>query len=231
MEQIKQSMSDTLFYAAQELNFRELRTSGIARNTIYRCSHPALGGKIDPTIAVLAKGAKIASIINLCDNEEELKRNAPPKSWYKKIVDADNAIALDMQFNFRQGEFTQKLKRSLQFMTISPAPFFVHCYAGFDRTGIFCAILEALMGASKKEIGGDYSLSYNSNQDSEFYEFANKDHSHIILRQLEELYGTNFTDENLQDITEETLIKKVSLSEREINMLKQKLSKSLDTQA
>ena len=39
-----------------------------------------------------------------------------------------------------------------------PAPYYLHCNTGKDRTGLLCAIVEALMGASYKEI-------ISSNQD------------------------------------------------------------------
>ncbi|GMO48984.1 MAG: hypothetical protein Ta2G_05470 [Termitinemataceae bacterium] len=220
-------MSDMLFYAATELNFRNVHTTGIARGILYRCSHPCVGSESGrDNIEQLANMAHIKSVINLCDNEDEIKRYAIAAPWYKKIVDADNAIALSMQFDFRTGEFTEKLKRGLQFITMAPPPFLVHCYAGFDRTGIFCAILEALMGATKKEIGDDYSLSYKSNCDSEFYEFDNQDHGHIILRQLEKLYGTKFTDKSLQNITEQILLETVGLSTNEIGLLKRILGQN-----
>ncbi|GHV20019.1 hypothetical protein FACS189494_02930 [Spirochaetia bacterium] len=217
-------MSQVLSYAAERVNFREVHCGDIARGVLYRCSHPVSYNKQERDIAGLANAVKIASVINLCDNEEGLGLIAATVPWYRKIYNNDHAIALDMLFDFRQGEFTQKLKRGLKFMIISPAPYMVHCYAGFDRTGIFCAILEALMGATKKEIGADYSLSYNSNFDSEFYE-ENNDHSHIILGQLEKLYEKVFTDANLQKITEQNLIEKVGLSEKEITMLKERLIK------
>ncbi|GMO26670.1 MAG: hypothetical protein Ta2B_06920 [Termitinemataceae bacterium] len=217
-------MPDVFFYGAQQVNFREVHTTGIAHGRLYRCSHPVVGNRQDPDIAQLACSAKIASIINLCDKEEKLGGIAAMAPWYRKIYNKNNAIALDMLFDFRQGEFTEKLKRGLQFMVLSPAPFFVHCYAGFDRTGIFCAILEALMGATKKEIGDEYSFSYNSDCDSEFYEYERKDHGHIILEQLENLFEKTFTDDDLQKTTQQNLIEKVGLTPNEIDAIEQKLS-------
>ena len=40
-------------------------------------------------------------------------------------------------------------------------PWLIHCNLGKDRTGVICAVLEALCGASYDEIEQDYMFSYD----------------------------------------------------------------------
>lgn len=82
-------------------NFREIRTTGMARNILYR-----------------------------------------------------GHVTVDMTSE----QFGREIIPILRFMIEHPAPYYLHCNTGKDRTGLLCAIVEALMGASYKEI-------ISSNQD------------------------------------------------------------------
>jgi len=44
-------------------------------------------------------------------------------------------------------------------------PWLIHCNLGKDRTGVICAVLEALCGAGYDEIEQDYMLSYDQLHD------------------------------------------------------------------
>jgi protein tyrosine/serine phosphatase len=44
----------------------------------------------------------------------------------------------------------KKLKAALQFMITHKGPYFIHCFAGVDRTGFVIALMEAFMGANLK---------------------------------------------------------------------------------
>ena len=47
-------------------------------------------------------------------------------------------------------------------MTAHEGPYLVHCTEGKDRTGFVCVLLEALCGASYREIVEDYMITYDN---------------------------------------------------------------------
>lgn len=59
--------------------------------------------------------------------------------------------------------FGNWIKETVQFIISDshPAPFLIHCRLGTDRTGVFSAVLAALLGASWNDIASDYQLSNN----------------------------------------------------------------------
>ena len=104
-------------------------------------------------------------------------------------------------------------------------PFLVQCLQGKDRTGILCAILECLMGASYDEIITDYMQTvYN------WYGVTKEDKAYPIITQMNIIntLKTIFETDDLKNIdmkekAEEYLLG-IGLSEKEIEDIRANLS-------
>jgi hypothetical protein len=117
----------------------------------------------------LAVKAGIQCVINLENDNSVLEYMSKETPWYHKLVMEGKVIGLSMGFIIPGVEANErKLKAALRFIIAHEGPYLIHCFAGVDRTGFVAALLEALMGASLKEIirdylsafGPDYSGSY-----------------------------------------------------------------------
>ena len=101
----------------------------------------------------------------------------------------------------------------------TPAPFQIHCRLGTDRTGVFCAVLAALCGASWDDITADYQAT-NNMQIQEFRDW------HLLaytFRQLLNVYDVS-TVENLKETLSNYFINGGYLTQRQIDILKAKLN-------
>ncbi|MDY3908321.1 MAG: tyrosine-protein phosphatase [Eubacterium sp.] len=159
----KDYRSDAVF-----ANFREIRTTGMARNILYRGCNP-LGCyqfKNRPAFsAKLLKKRKIKTILNLENNTSEVLsyfRKKPYTTYYQKRYLKGTVYLGHVTVDMTSEQFGREIIPILRFMIEHPAPYYLHCNTGKDRTGLLCAILEALMGASYKEIIQDYMLSFEN---------------------------------------------------------------------
>jgi len=210
---------------AESVNFREVRMGNIAPNILYRCSHPIKDNKQDKFISMLTAQAKIQTVINLSDTDSEIKLKSFFAPWYDKLYKDDRVLGLGMDFNFKSDNFRTKLKKALKYIIISEGPWLIHCHAGVDRTGFFCIVLEALMGAALVEISGDYLQSFNSMYNSSIYSEVNKYDSIVVLQLISAMENNiPINDENLRSIAENYLLKTIKLSAVELELLKSKLS-------
>ena len=138
------SLSDAEF-----ANFREVNTTGIARGKLYRSSSPINDwGNRNFIADKLSQEHGIKTFINLVDSNEKMN--------YSK----QTAIALNMNLKFRSKDFQSKVAQGVKFIARNEPPFLIHCNLGKDRTGLFCAIIEAFMGATPGEISEDYAKSF-----------------------------------------------------------------------
>jgi len=210
---------------AQAVNFREIRMGDIAPNTLYRSSHPIKDLKQEKTISMLASTVRIATIINLSDNNSEINGKAIFAPWYNKLLKNNRVIALGMTFNNNNDSFHKKFKKGLQFIISTEGPWLIHCHAGVDRTGFVSIVLESLMGAKLDEIINDYLQSFNSIYDSSIYGNINKGDSLVVMQLLSAMGNyLPVNDKNLQAIAENYLRKTVKMSSTEVEILKGKLS-------
>ena len=120
----------------------------------------------------------------------------------------------------------RKLKAALQFMIAHKGPYLIHCFAGVDRTGFVVALVEALMGASLKEICKGYLLAFPyDHSDSYRLEYYRKMKN--ILGQLKKMaHGENLTSVNIQDAAERYLLNNIGLTQDEIAKLKSVLRRN-----
>lgn len=209
----------------EDTGFMEIKAGNIAAGVLYRSGSPLKGGDLRKTREALAVKAGIKCVINLDDAVsvvEELSKEVP---WYHKLVIEGKVICLSMTFTIPGvASNERKLKAALQFLIANEGPYLIHCFAGVDRTGFVAALLEALMGASLKEICRDYLLAFPyDNSDSYRIEYYRKMKN--LLGQLKTMAcGEKITGINIQNAAERYLINSIDLSQDEITKLKNILS-------
>lgn len=213
-------------------NFREVRTTGMGKNKLYRSSSP-----IDPCLGrnlkadSLAKETGVATFINLADTENSGKSFRDFDSSYYA---SQNAIFLALPVEFFSRPFEEGLAKGFRFMIEHEGPYLVHCTYGMDRTGFTIAILEALMGATTEEIQADYAKTF-----SNYYYVADGEQiilneqqvdffKAVVLRNLKAVYrarGIDIPDTNNIDWATATgkYLEKYGLTPEEISALKEKL--------
>lgn len=94
--------------------------------------------------------------------------------YYKSIIAGNNVLYVGTQnghtpdfntviFESNSEKFAQWFKEIIEFIADDshPAPFQIHCSLGADRTGMFCANLAAICGATWEQIYSDYESTSN----------------------------------------------------------------------
>jgi protein tyrosine/serine phosphatase len=209
-------------------NFREINLGGIPRRVLYRGSHPALPGDARfPYAQQLAENARVATVLNLADTEDEIALRAENIPWYQNFINKNNIAALALPSDFTAPGFFAGLKTALSFMAARNPPYLIHGIDGRDRTGFTAALLEALMGASAEEITADYMTSYTN-----LYNIPVDGNSYRIIAYLAEDVLLKICDGkapqrcDLQREAERLILKEIGLDRNELELLKLKLSGS-----
>ena len=143
---------------AEFANFRNVATTGMGKNLLYRGSspiNPQLGrnGYADAAL----KKAGVTVIMNLADSEADAKA-------YEGFADTyyagQKVIYLNLGVDFTAPEFQAGLADGLRFFAANKGVYYVHCTEGKDRAGFVNALLECLMGATFNEVVEDYMTTY-----------------------------------------------------------------------
>jgi protein tyrosine/serine phosphatase len=208
------------------VNFREVCMGGIAPKWLYRSADPVTCDSQDLVMAELAEEANIAAVLNLADNERELKRKADRIPWYDKLYQAGCIIALDMKFDFLEHRFGSKISAGVKFMLDHKGPYLIHCAQGIDRTGFFVMLLGMLMCASKDEITADYMASFlGISGFEEGTENYRREYNNLmnILRKLNDKRPV--TDSAITKIAEKYFRENAGLTQSELDRLRMVLSK------
>jgi hypothetical protein len=207
-------------------NFREIRGGTIPAAVLYRSSHPAQANARAPYAARLAEQVRIAAVINLADNREELEAKASFIPWYREFITKNTIIALDMGPDYADPGFKAGLRKGLRFMLNHRGPYLIHCNDGNDRTGVTAALLEALAGAAIDEITDDYMLTYIN-----YYHFSKDEERYrivvaFITDVLTEFNGGKRLDNrgNIKQAAERYLTQEIGLTGSELDALKRILS-------
>ncbi len=91
--------------------------------------------------------------------------------FYKAMIAAGNVLYVgkgystpsynEVYYNSTGEKLGNWIKETVAFINAdeNPVPFTIHCRLGTDRTGVFCATLGALCGASWDEVVADYEMS------------------------------------------------------------------------
>ena len=202
-------------------NFREVRTTGTAPNRLYRSVSP-IQAKNRHTIADnAARLAGVHTFINLKDNDKDMKKHTGFKNSY---YSTQKVICLNMNLKFMSKQFQQKFAQAVRFMAANDPPYLIHCYWGKDRTGLICAVIECLMGASADEVVKDYMISFYNifavEPYTRSYDFLVDNEIKIFLASMlgvKSIYGINLAD------AAERYLLKIGVSVREIETLREKL--------
>ena len=213
-------------------NFREVRTTGMGQNRLYRSSNP-----IDPGLGrnlyadSLAKNAGVTTFINLSDSEEYARSCQNFDSSY---YSTQNIIFLDLPVYFYSQHFKDGIANGFRYMIEHDGPYLVHCTFGMDRTGFTIAVLEALMGATTEDIQADYAKTF-----SNYFNVVDRMHvalneqqvdffRAVVIRNLKAVYhaeGIDIPDTGSIDwaTATEKYLSKLGMTQEEISALKERL--------
>lgn len=155
-------------------NFRSVRVGNLKENVLYRSASPCDNQhNRAPYVDALIKAAGVNCIIDLADNESKVTQymakedfNSP---YFQSLYESGRVILLSMSMNFHADDFREKIRDGLVAMSQQEGPYLVHCTEGKDRTGFMCMLLEALAGASYREMVDDYMVTYDN-----YYEITEK---------------------------------------------------------
>ena len=139
-------------------NFREVTTSGMGDDTLYRSSspiNPELGRNTYADAAAEAAGIK--TFVNLADSMEEAEAY---EGFAESYYSTQDVIYLCLGVDFAAEDFQAGLAEGFRFMIENEGPYMIHCTEGKDRAGFTNALLECFMGASYEEVVADYMVTY-----------------------------------------------------------------------
>jgi protein tyrosine/serine phosphatase len=166
----------------------------------------------------------IKSIITLCGNESLQKASKEKISRYvRKIQKKGNQLFIDtsyetVYFESDSEEYSRTVKEIVEFIISHPAPFYIHCRLGSDRTGTMSSIMAALCGADWNEIKEDYEKTSKAG----FGEFRS---ARLLEYSYKKLLGKSPVEcENLQKAVEDYFTGKNILSKNQIEELRNKLN-------
>lgn len=169
------------------------------------------------------KKNKIKSIITLCGNEKPQKGlNEKISRYIRNIQKKGNQLFLDttyetVYFASDSMEYSNTVRQIIDFIISHPAPFYIHCRLGSDRTGTMSSILAALCGASWEEIKADYEMTSKAG----FGEFRS---ARLLEHSYKNLLGMSPSQfHNLQKEVEDYFTERNILSHSQIEKLRDKL--------
>lgn len=230
-------------------NFREIKTTGMAKRFIYRSSNPFNDkrNKARRSVAeALCARAGINAEIDLGDDEQDieeaLKKSEIAEGYCARLYREGRVVLLRLKGGALAGEGARRLAQALRFIISQEGPFVIHCDEGKDRAGFVCLLLEALAGAKLEELQQDYMQTfcnyYHLEKESEKYKLIEEMNVNRLLyiiahpEQIQRMLSLNWemlTLENLRP--QEAAIyycqRQLGLTMEEIVILQRKLQKGL----
>ncbi len=148
-------------------NFRAVNVGRLSENVLYRSASPCDNQHNRAAyVDALIKEAGINCVVDLADNEAKVQKymaaddfNSP---YWLSLYENGRVILLSMSMNFQAEDFKAKICDGLRAISAQEGPYLVHCTEGKDRTGFMCMLLEALAGASYRELVNDYMITYDN---------------------------------------------------------------------
>ena len=207
----------------QFANFRNVATTGMGKNILYRSSSP-----VNPEIGrntyadKAAEAAGVKTFMNLADNKAAAEAyEGYADSYYSK----QNVVFLGLGVDFSEKSFKDGLAEGMRYMASHEGPYLVHCTEGKDRAGYVSALLECFMGATYEEVCADYMTTYENyygvEKGSEKYTAILNSN---IVKSLKNAFGVE--DLAAADLKAEATeyLKEIGLSDAEIEQLRKNLS-------
>ena len=206
------------------LNVRSPSAGTMEKGILYRGASPFSEKlqRIDEMEEYL-KQHGIRTIVSLSEeSEEDLKTKEFPE-YSKQLVQEGNVIVIPMGVDYREPKVMKQIGIGLNRMSEKEGPYLIQCSYGRDRTGVICALLEALCEASAQEIIDDYMISYKNlheiPMDSESTQYQL-----YYTRMMESLGQVGFPSEGFENADLEqiarTYLSECGMSETEIDRLK-----------
>ncbi len=146
-------------------NFRAMSGGDMLPDTFYRGVSPFNNTMNRAgTANDLISDNGIRFILNLADSDEKIngyfESEGFASEYAKKLYEEGNVSPLSLSPSYRSDMFMTSLINGLREMMDSEGPYYIHCLEGKDRTGFVCMLLEALSGASAREMEQDYMITY-----------------------------------------------------------------------
>ena len=135
-------------------NFRNIATTGMGKDVLYRGSspiNPELGRNTYVDAALKQAGVNV--IMNLANSPEEAEAYEVFADTY---YSGQKVIYLNLGVDFSAPEFQKGLAEGLRFFAANKGTYYVHCTEGKDRAGFVSALLDA----TYDEVVADYMVTY-----------------------------------------------------------------------
>ena len=144
------------------LNAREVTAGNIRPGRLYRGASPFDPdfGRVELMASYLVEH-NIGGILNLSNNQEKLASFKGLPDHTDAMIDQGLVIACRLGVDYLDPDAMRNIGTGLVRLMALERPWLIHCNLGKDRTGVICAVLEALCGASYDEIEQDYMFSYD----------------------------------------------------------------------
>ena len=148
-------------------NFRAVNVGRLSENVLYRSASPCDNQHNRAAyVDALVKEAGINCVVDLADNEAKVQKYMAADDFHSpywlSLYENGRVILLSMSMNFQAEDFKAKICDGLRAISAQEGPYLVHCTEGKDRTGFMCMLLEALAGASYRELVNDYMITYDN---------------------------------------------------------------------
>jgi hypothetical protein len=142
-------------------NAREIAVGDIRGGRLYRGSSPfdPEFGRID-LMGSYIQEHDFGCILDLADSPEKLASYGNLPEQTAAMIAEGRVIACHLGVDYLEAESMRRLGEGLAALADRKGPWLIQCNLGRDRTGVICAVVEALCGASYEEIVQDYMKSY-----------------------------------------------------------------------
>ena len=148
-------------------NFRAVTVGNIRSGALYRSASPCDNQHSRAPFAdALIAAAGVRYVLDLADTPEKVARyladDAYDTPYFRSLYEAGLVDTVGLNMNYGSDAFKAKVAAALTAAAGAEGPWLVHCTEGKDRTGFVCMLLEALCGASYREIVDDYMVTYDN---------------------------------------------------------------------
>lgn len=156
-------------------NFRQITVGNIKPGLLYRSAspYPYEGSERYKNVDQILMGTGVDHLLLMNLSLEDAKKNCPKECAFTQgLLDADMAYA--KKLSPAVFCYNDQVRYVMDTMIDSEGSIAISCALGKDRTGYYMAMLEALAGASYKEIREDYMITmfnlYGITKDEPEYE-------------------------------------------------------------